>query len=352
MSNHRERRSDVLVRSELGDDQVYLTTDLPSVEYLTGFTGSNATLAIGPEWALLITDGRYRDQAAAQCPDIEVIIDRNVSAALSLTLPQPKVAIDDRASSAFISKLQEVGVFVTPAPDPVAALRMCKDTLEIENLTRACDITARALADTAAEIKIGQREVEVARRLELRFAELGADDRAFPSIVASGPHSAIPHHQPGNRRLAVGDLLVMDCGAKVNGYHADMTRTFVVGAEPQPWQREIYACVERAQQAGIDALSPGVAASAIDVAVRSVIDDAGFGEAFIHGTGHGVGLQIHEAPMLSRASTAELPENAVITVEPGIYLAGRGGVRIEDSIVVAHPVQVLTDLERSLTRVG
>ena len=352
MSSHRERRSDVLVRSELGDDQVYLTTDLPSVEYLTGFTGSNATLALGWKRALLITDGRYQEQATAQCPDMEVIIDRDISAALASSLLLREAIVDDRASTSFIAHLQEAGFSVTPAPDPVAALRMGKDALEMENLARACDITARALADTAAAIEIGQREVEVARRLELRFAELGADDRAFPSIIASGPNSAIPHHQPGDRKLAVGDLLVIDCGAKVNGYHADMTRTFVVGAEPQPWQSEIHACVARAQQAGIDALAPGISASAIDEAVRSVIDDAGFGEAFIHGTGHGVGLQIHEAPMLSRASTAELPENAVITVEPGIYLAGRGGVRIEDSIVVADPVQVLTNLERTLTRVG
>ncbi|MED6331620.1 MAG: M24 family metallopeptidase, partial [Actinomycetota bacterium] len=201
-------------------------------------------------------------------------------------------------------------------------------------------------------IAVGDREADIARRLEAAFAEWGADDRAFVTIVASGENSALPHHRAGDHQLATGDLLVIDCGAKVDGYHADMTRTFVVGAEPSEWQHEIHSLVLQAQQAARDAVAPEVVAGDIDAAAREPITHAGFGEAFAHGTGHGVGLEIHEQPMLSARSSAVLPENAVVTVEPGIYLPGRGGVRIEDTVVVAHAPQVLTEMQRGLTRVG
>ena len=352
MTRHRGRRREVRALLGLASDEAFVTGDLPTIEYLTGFDGSNATLALGPERELLVTDGRYREQAAAQCPDIEVCIDRDVSGALASGLTQRRLRIDDRSSASFVAALRSRGFSITAIADPVAAARMAKDADEQRALAAACAITAQALADIAASIAVGQREVEIARRLELRFAELGADDRAFPSIVGSGPNSAIPHHRPGKRALEAGDLLVIDCGAKVDGYHADMTRTFVVGAKAQPWQREIHALVEEARRAGIEAIRPGASAASIDHAARSGIAEAGYGEHFVHGTGHGVGLQIHEAPMLSRTSSASLPEGAVITVEPGIYLPGRGGVRIEDTVVVANPAQVLTTLERGLTRVG
>jgi len=352
VTGHRGRRREVRALLGLASDEAFVTADLPTIGYLTGFDGSNATLALGPEHELLVTDGRYREQAAAQCPDIEVRIDRDVGGALAAGLTQRALRIDDRSSASFVAALRCRGFSITTIADPVAAARMAKDADEQRALAAACVITAQALADIAASIAVGQREVEIARRLELRFAELGADDRAFPSIVASGPNSAIPHHRPGERRLEAGDLLVIDCGAKVDGYHADMTRTFVVGADAEPWQREIHALVEQAQRAGIEAVRPGGSAASIDHAARSGIDEAGYGQHFVHGTGHGVGLQIHEAPMLSRTSSVTLPEGAVITVEPGIYLPGRGGVRIEDTVVVASPAQVLTTLERGLTRVG
>jgi len=352
VTRHQERRRAVRENLELAADEAFVTVDLPTIEYLTGFTGSNATLAVGSGHGLLVTDGRYREQAAEQCPDIEVCIDRDVSGALASGLTQRSLRIDDRSSASFVGGLQSRGFSTTTITDPVAAVRMVKDADELRALTTACAITARALEDIAASIAVGQREVEIARRLELRFAELGADDRAFPSIVGSGPNSAIPHHRPGERGVQVGDLLVIDCGAKVDGYHADMTRTFVVGADGEPWQREIHAHVEQAQLAGIEAVCPGAPAAAIDHAARSRIDEAGHAEHFVHGTGHGVGLQIHEAPMLSRTSSATLLQGAVITVEPGIYLPGRGGVRIEDTVVVSNPAQVLTTLDRALTRVG
>jgi Xaa-Pro dipeptidase len=331
---------------------VYVTTDLPSIQYLTGFTGSSATLGLTAERDVLITDGRYRQQVAAQSPGIEVVIDRDHCGALANDVDEREILVDNRSVTSFIEQLSAAGFAITTVADPVAELRVTKESTELEHLTRACSITARALAHIARTIEIGQREVEIARRLELSFAELGAQDRAFPTIVGSGPNSAIPHHQPGDRRLMAGDLLVIDCGAKVEGYHSDMTRTFIVGAEPEPWQLHIHALVQRAQQAGVQALMPDVPAATVDAAARAVIEEAGYADAFSHGTGHGVGLQIHEAPMLSKVSSASLPQGAVITVEPGIYLPGRGGVRIEDTVVVANPAQVLTEMERGLTRVG
>jgi Xaa-Pro aminopeptidase len=246
----------------------------------------------------------------------------------------------------------ELCLAVVPTIDPVASVRMVKDDDELAAISRACAITAQGLGEIADGLRIGDSEVDIARRLESRFGQLGAQDRAFPTIVASGPNSAVPHHRAGSRQLAVGDLLVIDCGALVDGYHADMTRTFIVGTSAGDWQESIHAVVAAAQAAAIEALEPDCHARDIDAVARAVIDEAGFGSSFTHGTGHGVGLEIHESPMLTADSTGRAPMCSVVTVEPGIYLPGRGGVRIEDSVVVQDTVKVLTELPRALTRVG
>lgn len=352
MTSNSARRGAVLAAVARLGDCAYVTGDLPTIRYVTGFSGSNATVVIDGDRVVVITDGRYQEQVSAECSDVDVIIERDIPSALTQLLPGRPVALDNRASVAFANRLKEAGLGVTAGPDPIRALRVTKDEDEIQALCAACAITARGLGDIAESIKPGQREVDIARRLEQRFVELGAEDRAFPTIVASGANSAIPHHRAGDKTLEVGDLLVIDCGAMVAGYHADMTRTYVVGADPASWQRELHDVVRQAQQAGMDAVQPKTPASRIDSAARQVIADAGYARHFTHGTGHGVGLQIHEDPMISATNDVPVPAAAVITVEPGVYLPGRGGVRIEDTVLVGHVAQVLTEEERTLTRVG
>lgn len=348
-AEHRQR---LLVSQALPSDGVYVSGDLPTVRYLTGFSGSNATVIVDGPRCVLITDGRYREQAALECPGVEVVIQRDVVVALEEVLTERSLHLDERASVRFTAGLEAAGFTVHPMRDPVMALREIKDDDELRQLEAAGSITATALAQEIAGVRAGDREVDIARSLEARFGELGAEDRAFPTIVAGGPNSAVPHHRASSRPLEPGDLLVIDCGAMVGGYHADMTRTFVVGAEPADWQREVHEIVLGAQEKARSLVMPGVCANEIDHAARSFIEQHGYAESFTHGTGHGVGLQIHESPLLSASNGECLGEGFVVTVEPGVYLPGRGGVRIEDTVVVADPPQVLTPMNRALTRVG
>lgn len=352
MSAHAARCQATREALDLSPDSVFLTTQLASVRYLTGFSGSNAMLVLRPERVIVATDGRYQDQIATEAPEVDAVITRSSVQDLLPHLTGQRVLLDDRSSTKVQESLSRQGLTVVPITDPVASVRMVKDDDELAAISRACAITAQALGDIANGLRIGDSEVDVARRLEARFGQLGAQDRAFPTIVASGPNSAVPHHRPGSRQLTAGDLVVIDCGALVDGYHADMTRTFIVGQSPQEWQGTIHAVVAEAQASAMDALEADCQGRDIDAVARAVIDEAGFGGSFTHGTGHGVGLDIHEYPMLTADSTQHVPMRSVVTVEPGIYLPGRGGVRIEDSVAVQRTVQVLTELPRALTRVG
>jgi Xaa-Pro aminopeptidase len=214
-------------------------------------------------------------------------------------------------------------------------------------LAQACAITGQAFDSLVPRIRPGLTEHALAVLLERAMIEAGADKPAFDTIVASGPNGAIPHHAPGEREFARGDLITVDCGARYAGYHADMTRTVVLGP-PSAWQEEIFQLVAAAQRAGIDAAGPGAAVADVDAAARDLITGAGHGDHFSHGLGHGVGLEIHEAPMMGRARPGRLEPGVPITVEPGIYLPGMGGVRIEDTLVVrsgagtAAPRELLT----------
>ncbi len=233
------------------------------------------------------------------------------------------------------------------------SLRKVKDDYELACLREACAVGDRALAALLPWIGVGRTEREVARRLENLMLDLGGDALSFETIVATGPHSSIPHHQPTLRPVAAGDFLKLDFGAEVAGYHADMTRTLVVGAEPDAWQRETYDLVAAAQAAGRAALAPGVDVADVDRAARSVIEDAGLGDRFPHGLGHGVGLQIHEDPFMGSGGTGTLEAGIPVTVEPGVYHPGRGGVRIEDTLVVTHGVpELLTTTTKELLVVG
>jgi Xaa-Pro aminopeptidase len=227
------------------------------------------------------------------------------------------------------------GVELRRAPGLVQQLRAVKDETEVAALRAACAAADAALADllTAGGLRPGRTEREVALDLEARMRDHGATGPSFETIVAAGANSAVPHHRPTGTVLAGGDFVKMDFGALVDGYHSDMTRTVVLG-RAAAWQRELYGLVAAAQAAGRAALAPGTAVADVDAAARQVVVDAGRGEQFVHGLGHGVGLQIHEAPALARTGTGRLAAGMTVTVEPGVYLEGRGGVRIEDTLVV------------------
>ncbi|MGC7101213.1 M24 family metallopeptidase [Amycolatopsis lurida] len=352
---HAARRTALrsLIR-ETGLDAL-LVTDLLNIRYLTGFTGSNAALLVHAESedrTLFCTDGRYTTQSEVQVPDLQRVLDRASAAALArhasahradygrTGFESQHVSVEQYESTKKIAE----GVELHRSPNLVERLRLVKDQAEIEALRMACAAADRALSGLIehGDLRVGRTEREVARALENRMLDHGSAGASFESIVAAGPNSAIPHHRPTDRHLAKGDFVKLDFGAIIDGYHSDMTRTVVLG-EPADWQRELYELVHRAQAAGLAAVLPGAEVSAVDKAAREVIEQAGHGERFPHGLGHGVGLQVHEAPSLATTGVGTLSAGMAVTVEPGVYLAGRGGVRIEDTLIVREGTgEVLT----------
>ncbi len=329
-------------RLAAADLDAMLVTDLVNVRYLSGFTGSNAALLVFAErdTPVLATDGRYVTQAAAQAPDADVVIERAVGPALAaraadgvrrLGFESHVVTVDGFTSL----ERAGAGVEFVRAAGMVERLREVKDVGEIAILRLACEAADAALHDLIERggLRPGRTEKEVRRDLESLMLDHGADGVSFETIVATGSNSAIPHHRPTDAVLATGDFVKIDFGALVAGYHSDMTRTFVLGSAAD-WQRELYELVATAQAAGRAAVLPGADLPAVDAAARQVIADAGHAENFGHGLGHGVGLQIHEAPGISASAVGTLLAGAAVTVEPGVYLPGRGGVRIEDTLVV------------------
>ena len=325
-----------------------LVTDLINVRYLSGFSGSNGALLVFADdrMPILATDGRYRTQAAEQAPDLEIAIERALGRYLvgqaadggvrKLGFESNVVTVDgfDALSGELDERAGETEL--VRAAGTVEALREVKDAGELALLRLACEAADAALDDLVARggLRPGRTEREVSRELEALMLDHGADGISFETIVAAGPNSAIPHHRPTDAVLAQGDFVKIDFGALVAGYHSDMTRTFVLG-KAADWQLEVYQLVADAQRAGRDALRPGAGLREVDGAARQLIADAGYGENFGHGLGHGVGLQIHEAPGIGATSAGTLLAGSVVTVEPGVYLPGRGGVRIEDTLVVA-----------------
>ena len=336
----------------------YVVLDRSDIQYLSGFSGSNGALLVstsGAEGDIFSTDGRYVEQAAQQCPDLGVLVARDCAAAIAEQCAAQggrQVTMDRRSASQSVATISGLGLAVVVVDNPVSALRMIKDSDEIAALTLACQITSEAVDALAHELRVGDSEIKIARRLEQIFGELGASDRSFATIVGGGENSAKPHHEPGARQIMAGDLLIIDGGALVLGYHADMTRTFIVG-EARPWQQELHAVVDAAAAAARAAVRPGIALAELDACARDIIGEAGFGEYFGHGLGHGTGLDIHEAPMIGPRAEGRLVAETTITVEPGVYLPGRGGVRIEDSLLVtADGHRSLTTSPRDLRVVG
>ena len=350
----RRRRAQSMVRELVAD--AVLVTAAPNVRYLTGLASSNAALLLPADGeGLLATDSRYALAAQRDAPDLELLTERSVEVRLAaeaarrgvrkLAFEAHEMTVERHAEAAARAE----GVITVPFGRKIEELRTVKDQSELELLATACRITAQALADALPQIRPGLSERSLGSLLDYRMTQLGADRPAFDTIVASGPNGAIPHHAPTDRPLRRGDLVTMDFGAQYGGYHADMTRTVAVG-KPSGWQRDIYDLVAEAQRAGIEALEVGAETGAVDAAARDVIEAAGHAGHFQHGLGHGVGLEIHEAPMLGFGRTGKLADRVPVTVEPGVYLPGRGGVRIEDVLVVTAGggARTLTSATREL----
>ncbi len=343
----------LITRLEVRDLDALWIDHGPDVRWLTGFTGSNGQVLASTTGSWLFTDGRYAEQAADELSavgaDIEVVVTGPAERddRLGAVLPPGEVGFDpDRMTVADHRRLEPVvaaaGAEFIAEAGLVASLRRRKDLAEIERLARAAAITDAVLWPVLTELTAppapGGRPSEqgMARRLADAMADLGAEDVSFDLIVAGGPNGARPHARPGSRVVAEGDLVVFDVGAKVEGYGSDMTRTVAVGGSTGADETRWFDAVVEAQAAGVAAVGIEVDEIEIDRACRSVLERHGLVEHFTHGTGHGLGLEIHEAPILSPRSVGILSAGLVITVEPGVYLPGRGGVRIEDCVVVTE----------------
>ena len=338
--DHRVRRDALSARLEDLSVDALLITRLLHTRYLTGFTGSNGQVLVRRDGALFLTDGRYTEQSRREVPDLERHTYVNPLreelggfldgvTRLGFEAEEMTVATRDR----FAEALDDVEL--VPTTEVVEALRAVKDDEEREAIRRAQGITDAAFGRILEHFAVGVSEQQMSRQLEGLMIDEGAEGLAFDSIVAFGENAAEPHHEPAHRLLEEGDVIKLDFGARFAGYHADMTRTISFGA-PAGEMKKIHAVVMESQQAGIDAVRAGVTGASVDAVSRDVIERAGYGDRFVHSLGHGVGLEIHEAPSLGRKQDEPLPAGAVVTVEPGIYIPGLGGVRIEDMVEVTE----------------
>jgi len=316
-----------------------LVTHLPNIRYLTGFTGSAALLLIRADASVLISDFRYAEQALSEVGAAATVeIDqRSVWERLGRMLAgRPVGQLGVEAQSLTVRDAERVSGLtrgrVLPTADLVENLRVVKSPEEVAAIRDAATLAHQALAEVLPIIRPGQTELEIGSALEAALRRRGSEWHPFPTIVASGPRSALPHARTSARVIRAGELLLLDFGAQVNGYCADLTRTVVVGARADDRQRTVYELVHTAQRRAIEHLRPGMPAREGDALARDVIATRGFGEAFGHSLGHGLGLEVHEAPRLSPTSDTPLPEHAVVTVEPGIYFPGWGGIRLEDDV--------------------
>lgn len=336
--DHALRRDRLSARLPDLEVEALLVTRLVNVRYLTGFTGSNGQLLLAPD-AVFFTDSRYEEQARREVPDLRTSVygQRLVTAFADACREAGIGRVGFEAAAVTYEThgtLSSVeGVELVPTGHAVEELRWAKDAEEIRLVEEAQRLTDEAFDAVTSKLVEGVTEREVAFELEQSMRRAGAERLAFDSIVAFGEQAAEPHHHPTDRPLRAGDVVKLDFGCVVEGYHSDMTRTVAFGQPPSEL-REAYGLVARAQRAGIEAVRAGVRGGAADAAARGVIEEAGLGDRFGHSLGHGVGLEIHEGPTLRQRSEDVLPASSVVTVEPGVYLPGIGGVRIEDMVVV------------------
>lgn len=338
-----------------------LLSGLPNIQYLTGFTGSSALVVATPRETLLLTDFRYATQVREQVGDLARIVIEPSSLWAGLWRVLPEVAgaeILGFESGHLLhrdfERLMSAGSRWQwrATNDLVETLRERKGPDEIASIARAADVATRALEATVSRVRTGMTELEIAGLLEQALRAEGSEGFPFETIVASGPRAALPHARASERRVERGDFLLIDFGAIVDGYCADVTRTFVVGRATDE-QRAIYEVVRGANATAAAQVRAGMRGRDADALARRYIEDRGFGEAFGHSLGHGIGLEVHEAPRLAKTAEAALPEGAVVTIEPGIYREGWGGVRIEDDVVLdASGPRILTSYPRELIEIA
>jgi Xaa-Pro aminopeptidase len=362
-----ERSARLAVELRERELDALLVHSVLDVRYLTGFTGSHAAAVVRSRAAdaaagsgrhVFLTDFRYRTQAEEQVSELfarEIVQGELLDAAVAfLGEAGGRLGFDETRTTVAqhrrLGELLPVGWELVPCTGLITDLRLVKEACEIERMRAAAQLADEALAGVLEGGLAGHTEREIAIELELRMRRLGAEGPAFASIVAAGAHAALPHAQPRDREIPRDSLVTIDWGAEYEGYCSDCTRTYATGEGISERAREVYAVVLAAQEAGLAALAPGRSGTAVDAAARTVIEAAGLGERFGHGLGHGVGMEIHEAPRLSRtAGETPLPAGCVVTVEPGVYIPGELGVRIEDLVFVAEGAQeVLTGLPKTL----
>jgi Xaa-Pro aminopeptidase len=352
MRGRGERLEQQLAEREL--DRM-LVTDLINVRYLTGFTGTNGACVCGPDVRLFLTDFRYTERAEAEVEGWETVtVANDWLKGIAERLGGRVGFEDDQMAVRMLEKLQGKlgeGVEMVAAGGTVERLRRVKDEGELAAIAEASKLADEVWRWSLERGLAGRSEREVARAAEARIRELGGDP-SFPAIVAAGPNGALPHAEPGEREIGRGELIVFDMGAQLDGYCSDGTRTFATG-DPGEEARAVYEVVLAAQLKALEVIKAGVKGEDVDGAARRIIADAGHGDRFGHGLGHGVGLEVHEAPRLSLRSDDALAAGEVVTVEPGIYLPGQLGVRIEDLVVVTDEgLRNLSELPKDLQLIG
>ena len=348
-----ERLADLI---EAGEIDSLLVTSPIAIEYLTGFTGSNGACLIGPDVRTFLTDFRYEERVSGGIPGWEVEIARGDWVGSLASRLDPRTGIEDGhltvRAAAKLEAEAGAGVSLVSAGDLIESMRRSKDEVEIARIASAAELSDSILAEVLETGLTGRTEADVAGQIVARMREEGAEPSFLP-IVAAGPNGADPHAEPGARVIGPAELVVIDMGSRLDGYCSDCTRTIATG-EPDEEGARVYSTVLEANEAALASVRAGADCAAVDRAAREIIEQAGWGDRFGHGVGHGVGLEIHEDPRLGPRSTESLVEGDVVTVEPGVYLPGRLGVRIEDLVVVGSDgiAANLSSHPKALTIVG
>lgn len=360
MDSFAARRERLLAVRGPDDADAFLISDPTNVSYLTGFSGESSCLVLSRERALLVSDARFTTQIAEECPGLEAVIravDQTIYQAVNATIEALGVrSVEFESGQMTVAELETFRKLAgtvnwKPGHDRVEKLRVIKDAGEVAAIRAAIDIAERAFATFRRALRPTDREKDLADTLELDIRRAGGRCSSFPSIIAAGDRAALPHAPPTERAIGSAELLLVDWGASGAFYQSDLTRVLATRTITPQFER-IYNIVLEAQARAIQAIRPAVKARDVDSAARSWISDAGFGDKFGHGLGHGIGLRVHEAPSVRQNSDAVLEAGMVVTVEPGIYLPGWGGIRIEDDVLVTPDgAEILTGVPKDLATV-